>query len=336
VSQLHFDPTYSLMAIPGVIVSNADPYWILSYAFLFGSAIFLYRGCRALLNTFFAALFLVTLFVWDFHSRSFDYASELFTIPWNNQPLFFAFAFFFWLYATRDKGPVSMPLAVVTGVICGALATTREESVLFLVPLAIFYLAYRRAPWRAGLYAAIAAVLAGLPGFIIKSAVLGSPWSIGPNRPGSSYEGTASGYFSLGRLGANLRDVVFNSHFASVDAARPALLQAAPWFWLAPIGLIIVLFGKRWNPLMKWFVVMSIALMGFYLSGNNMSALKLKFHCLRYIAPGFIALAFGTIVVLATLWDLVKPRRSPTPRARTPQTFSPPDPEPAAMPVTAP
>src|SRR5262249_28457324 len=135
--------------------------------------------------------------------------------------------------------------------------------------------------------------------------------AVSPGRPGASYEGTASGYFSLHHLLINLRDVIVNSNFADVPAKRDALLQSQPWLWIAPIGLLIVLLSKRATGLMKFYIVMSFALMAFYLSGDNVSAAKLKFHCLRYMTPAFITLTFGVVVVLAMLWDLIKPRGRP-------------------------
>jgi hypothetical protein len=306
VAEMHFDPNYSLLGGLAAKVWHADPFWIVSYLLLMGSAIFLFYGCRALLGTFFASVFLVGLFVWDLHARTFDYASELFAVPWNNQVLFFTFSFFFWLYATRARGRVDTWLMVVMGFLVGANFMTREESLLFTLPLAVFYLAYRKLPLRTWVYTGIAAFVAALPGVLIKWHVLGKPWAVSPGRPGDSYEGTASGYFNLHHLLVNTRDVIVNSNFASVDAKRAALLQSQPWLWLAPIGLLLVLLSKRSTGLMKFFIAMSIALFAFYLSGDNVEAAKLKFHCLRYMTPGFIALTFGVVVVLASLWDLVR------------------------------
>ena len=50
------------------------------------------------------------------------------------------------------------------------------------------------------------------------------------------------------------------------------------------------------------FLGVSMLLIAFYLSGDNVSAAKLKLHCIRYLTPGLIALHFGVIVVLAEGW----------------------------------
>jgi hypothetical protein len=44
----------------------------------------------------------------------------------------------------------------------------------------------------------------------------------------------------------------------------------------------------------------------FYLSGPNMSAMKLKYNCLRYIAPGFIALNLATIIFFKEVFEYLK------------------------------
>jgi hypothetical protein len=51
-------------------------------------------------------------------------------------------------------------------------------------------------------------------------------------------------------------------------------------------------------------------LLVFYLSSAHMSAARLKFHCLRYITPGYIALHFGVVVVLAEGWRLLTRMRA--------------------------
>jgi hypothetical protein len=57
--------------------------------------------------------------------------------------------------------------------------------------------------------------------------------------------------------------------------------------------------------LVKVFIVVSLGL-AILSGGENMSIYKLKFHCLRYIAPSFIALNFGTAYLLSRL--LTKPQ----------------------------
>jgi hypothetical protein len=304
--QLHYAPFYSMLGAAGSFISHGDPFWIVSYALLVASAIFLYRGCQALFGDVFATLFLVLTFWHDGTARSFNYASELFAVPWNNQMLFFAYAFFFWLFTSRARAGVDARSAVMVGAVVGTLATTREESVLFCVPLAAFYLWNRHATVRQWSTAGAAAVASALPGLIIKQVVLGSFLD---TARGSTYGGAAGRYLSLERLGRNLLQVVVDSDYAAEPARRLALLESSPWMWLAVVGLPIVLLTRRYGPLVKWWVVMSGALVVFYLAGRNMSAVKLKFHCLRYISPGFIALNFGVVVTLATLWEVTRRRR---------------------------
>jgi hypothetical protein len=301
-ADLHFAPGYSMLGALGTFASRFDPFWIVSYGLLIGSAIFLYRGSRAVFSPFWSALFLVSLFVWDLHTRTFSTASELFTVPWNNQPLFFAFAFFFWLYARARTASLNLPRLIGIGAIVGWLAITREESVLFCVGLAVIYLVARRAPLKAWLCSAATAVVVALPGLLMKQHALGSIFKVGATRPGNSYSGQADRYFSIHHLVRNLLDVVINSNFARVAPGRDALLQSEPWLWLGIGGAVIVFVSKRYDRLMKAFFAVSLLLMAFYLSGDNVSAAKLKLHCIRYLTPGLIALHFGVIVVLAETW----------------------------------
>jgi hypothetical protein len=310
VKQLHYAPTYSLLGALGSVLSRNDPFWSVSYALLIGSAVFVYRGAVVLFGAWFAAILVVLLFAWDGLARTLNYSSEIFAVPWNNQMLFFAFAFFFWVYATRATGPVDLKIVVATGVVGGLLVTTREESVLFCVPLAIVYLVYRHAALRAWIWCGVAAALAALPALIVKTAVLGSPFASGRT---AGYTGTADHYFSISRLIRNLSDTVISANNASVDPHRVALFQAAPWLWLAPVGLVIIFASRRFTPLMKWWTGISLFLIAFYLSGNNVSAAKLKFHCLRYMSPGYIALNLAVVVVLFEVWQFFLRARNDAP-----------------------
>jgi hypothetical protein len=182
--------------------------------------------------------------------------------------------------------------------------------VLFVVPLAIVYLLYRRATLRAWIWCAVAAALAALPALIVKTAVLGSPFASGRT---AGYTGTADHYFSISRLIRNLSETIISANNASVDPHRVALFQAAPWLWLAPVGLVIIFASRRFTPLMKWWTGISLFLIAFYLSGNNVSAAKLKFHCLRYMSPGYIALNLAVVVVLFEVWQFFARARAETP-----------------------
>src|SRR5262245_56112083 len=301
-SDLHFAPGYSILGALGTFASRVGPFWIVSYALLMGSAIFLYRGSRAIFDPFWSTLFLLSLFVWDLHGRTFATASELFTVPWNNQPLFFAFAFFFWLYARARTATLDLARLLAIGAIVGLLAITREEAVLFCVPLAAGYLAAKRAPLKGWLISAAAAVVVALPGLLMKQHALGSIFKVGATRPGNSYTGQADHYFSIHHFGRNVLDVLINSNFARVAPGRDALLQSEPWLWLGFAGVVIVFVSRRYDWLIKVYVAVSMLLIAFYPSGDNVSAAKLKLHCIRYLTPGIIALHFGVIVVLAEGW----------------------------------
>jgi hypothetical protein len=314
-AMLHHPPGYAFLAVLPTYLWRNDPFWIVSYALLIGSAAFCYRGARAFYNEFFAAIFLVSMFMWDGRGRSLTSVSDMFTVPWNNQVLFFAFAFFFWLCATRSKRPVGVAEFVAMGAIVGFLTTTREESILFMVPLAVIFLWYRREPIRRWLLVGGATVVAALPGLVVKQHVLGSIFSTGPGRRGGTYASQASNTFIFGKLTRNVRDVLVDADLARVHAHRQALFEATPWLWLGVIGIVLVLVLKRFDLLTKIFVVMSLLLIAFYLSGGHVSASKLKYHCLRYITPGYIALHFGVIVVLGEAWYFVTGRRSAAPGA---------------------
>jgi hypothetical protein len=203
-----------------------------------------------------------------------------------------------------------MKIVVAIGVVGGLLVTTREESVLFVVPLAVVYLLYRHVALRDWIWCAVAAALAALPALIVKTAVLGSPFASGRT---AGYTGTADHYFSMSRLIRNLSETIISANNAAVDPHRTALFQASPWLWLAPVGLVIIFASRRFTPLMKWWTGISLFLIAFYLSGNNVSAAKLKFHCLRYMSPGYIALNLAVVVVLFEVWQFFARAHSEAP-----------------------
>jgi hypothetical protein len=324
--QMHYPATYPLMGALGSLVSRDDPFWIVSYGLLMGSAVFAFRAARTILNTTFTALFIVLLFAWDGHARMLSYTSEVFTIPWNNQVLFFVFAFFFWLCTVRASTPLDTRIVVVIGVVVGLTAMTREESVLFCVPLAAFYLWWCSASLRSWVVCAIATVLAALPGLIIKALVLGSIFSTGRDGTYGNQQ-----YFSLARPWQNLLGTIVNSDLAPKDYNRISLFEAQPWLWLAPIGLVILFVSKRYSLLTKFWVFMSLVLIAFYLSGPNVTAARLRYHCLRYMSPAYIALNFAAVMVGYQLWVLVRGRdRRAEPPGRQGR-----DPEPGAPPTRA-
>jgi hypothetical protein len=307
---LHYAPGYSLLAAPSAWLWRDDPFWLTSYTLLIGSAALCYRAARTMLGPVLSSLFLVSMFAWDGHARSFAYISELFAVPWNNQVVFFAFAFFFWLLTTRRDRPLTMPLLMAIGAVGGLLATTREEGVLFCLPLAIAFLVYKHASLRAWLTTVGTAIVVALPGLAIKQHALGNIFSAGPGRREQSYSGTAHSYFSPANFARNVRDVVVDADFAKVSARRDALFESSPWLWLGLVGIIIVFVSRRYHLLTKLWVAMSLLLIAFYLSGGNVSAAKLKVHCIRYITPGLIAVHFGVAVAIAEGIRLVRKGRA--------------------------
>ena len=295
-NQAHYPAGYALLGSLGARISRGDPYWIVSYSLLMGSAVFLYRGARVLLNSIWlAALFLIILFAWDLQAGTLNSVSEVFAVPWNNQVQFFAMAFFFWLYTARVDKPMDRRILISIGAIAGFTTMTREESVLFTVPLAAFYLWFHRATLRDWTTAGISAIVAGLPGLLIKVLVLGNPFSSGRS---GGYGRQTQLYFSPQQFVENLLGTVVHSDFAPRDYGRISLLEAQPWLWLAPLGIAIVFASRRFHTLTKVYTGLTTLMLVFYLSGANVTAAKLRYGSLRYLSPGFIVLALGVVVVI--------------------------------------
>jgi hypothetical protein len=100
---------------------------------------------------------------------------------------------------------------------------------------------------------------------------------------------------------------------------REALFQSAPWLWAGVVGVVVLLVSRRFSGLIKFWAVSSLALVAFYLSGENVSAAKLKFHCIRYLTPGLIVLHLGVIVLLDAGWRIVAKRPESQEREKMPQ-----------------
>lgn len=302
---MHYQMGYPILGALAYQLLPSDPFVFVSYLLLAGSVTLVYFGARQALSRTFTLLFLLALFGWDLHARTLHYPAEIFAIPWNNQVLFFAFAFLLWLLFARSQRSPSLPLCIAVGVVAGLTIATREESLLFVLPLAGGFLFYHRVDLKRWAVFGVFMVLLVLPHLAIKSAVLGSPFDSGRSQSDGTYSELVEGYLSIERLRINLVEVVFDSSRSITDPNpdRAALLQAAPWLWLSPVGLIAYL-TRRNDPLAKLYLLVSIGLAVFYLSGPNMSAEKLKFHCLRYLAPSLIAFNFGVIYALqtATSW----------------------------------
>jgi hypothetical protein len=300
----HYQMGYPLLGAIGYQVIASDPFMLVSLGLLLASATFGYLAVRAILGWHLAALFVVSLFAWDFVGRSFNSASELFVVPWNNQVPFFAVCFFFWVVAARVARavPLTKGLTIAMGAITGVTIMTREEFALFLVPLLAFILwklAASPAQWA---LCAGALVVMYLPQLILKAAVVGDVTSARGSR---GYLERLTSYVDLKRLALNSIDVVFDSSFRGFDAGRKAILQATPWLWLAPFGLIAFVARRTESPPVKWFLIWSGIVFLFFLGGENVLLWKMRFHCVRYLTPGFPALHFGVVYSLKLAWEQV-------------------------------
>lgn len=296
---LHFAVGYPILGAIGSVVSGQDPFMIVSLALLLASVTFCFLAARHLFGTPWALAFCALLFYWDGVARTFHFASELFSVPWNNQVLFFAFSFFLWLLATRASKKPSNKLVALAGLVSGLSFVVREESILFVAPMLAIFLLITKSQWRQWLIGFALIGVCFLPQVGAKFAVFESLTESGHDY---GYSETLSKYLDPQRFYENVDGVIVDSGYPdapkSPTVSRPALLQVAPWLWLSLIGVIIMLFSKRYSIGLKVFVIVSLFLMFFYLSGINMSVHKLAFHCLRYISPGFIVLNLAVIVVL--------------------------------------
>jgi hypothetical protein len=297
--QLHFPAGYMLLGAASSLVSSNDPYMPVSYMLLLGSATLCYLASREFFPVAYAVGFVALLFFWDGMARSLHFASEIFAMPWNNQVAFLVFSFWFWVVATQGdaKEPISLKLTVILGAVNGFAVASREELVVFLAPMGIAYLLYRRVDkGRVGVFVGTAA-LAYSPHAIMKTLVFGTFSTSGRAR--TSYGSLAESYLSVDRLATNLVDVIYDSSRRNIPGVnREALLQVAPWLWLAPFGIALLLITKRASGAVKGFAVASLALFAFYMAGTNMSVTKLKFHCIRYITPAFILFNFAVVFVV--------------------------------------
>lgn len=305
---------YPVLGAIGALVIYSDPFMVVSLILLLASVIFCFLAVRKLFGVVWASFFTVILFMWDLEAKTFNFASELFTVPWNNQVLFFALSFFFWLLATQINVKSSLKLTAVASIVAGYSITTREEAILFVIPLLFCFLILNRRGLKHWVLAFSVIAICLTPQLITKWVVLGSPFSSGR---GNSYGDVKSEYLQPSLLYRNTWEVIIDSRkyvdkplhpviaaqcvtpgACSTEPNRQSLLQEAPWLWLAPFGLALFIFKKKYPLAVKLYIIVSVGLMVFYLSGGNMAAIKLKFHTLRYISPAFIALNFGVVVML--------------------------------------
>ena len=106
---MHLSAGYSLMGALGSLVSRGDPFWIVSYGLLMGSAVFKSAAPPPPCSISHSLRCSSFSFSHGTATRAMpSYTSEVSAIPWNNQALFFTFAFFFWLYTVRASTPLDM------------------------------------------------------------------------------------------------------------------------------------------------------------------------------------------------------------------------------------
>lgn len=313
----HYSLGYPILGSLSMLVARADPFVIVSYVLFLSSVVFCFYAGRRLVGPTWTIVFLILLFAWDGVARTFNYVPELFAVPWNNQVLFFAMAFYFWVFST--KLPVKSPswrLIIIFSVISGYTFLTREESILFVLPAVIAFLYLSRAQLAQWIAAVCVVFICFLPQVILKSTSLGSVADSGRK---SSYVEMTKQYLQPSLLKRNFWEVIVNPrHYGttptvpagapagyenlfrrgSPDPQRNSLIQAAPWLVLAPIGFLLVLMLRRYPLGLKVFFILSAMVLFFYLSGVNMSGHKLKYHAIRYISSSFIALNLATVITL--------------------------------------
>jgi len=300
-TQLHYTIGYSALGAVGAFVTPSDPFMLVSFGLFIASVIFCFFAARKLLGNIWAVFFVIVLFAWDGIARTFNFASELFAVPWNNQVLFFTFAFYLWLFVTKLNKNPSWKIIIISALISGYCFLNREETVLFVVLAMATYLLITKTGWKKWLVSYSIILLCFMPQLVVKFVVNGSILDSGRE---SSYQQISNQYLQLSLLDRNIKEVVIGGDNyqnpkaggSPIKSDRPALLQTSPWLWLAPIGIFLMLILKRYPLGLKIFAIISLMLMLFYLSGANMSGQKLKYHCLRYISAGFIVLNLGSIV----------------------------------------
>lgn len=303
-NDMHFAIGYPLLGVLGGFIEGAQRFIVASYILFIASVLLCYFAAEKLTGKLWALAFVALLLAWDGVARTTHFVSDLFITPWNNQVLFFAMSFFFWALAIKKPKKDDWFMPIAAAVVTGLSILTREETALFVLPLLAAYLFMSKMDWKKWLTSLFIVALLFLPQLYVKYQVFGSLTESGHD---DSYSQTAKKYFSFSQLKKNTWETLIDSkHYSEADAKRPALLQAAPWLWIAPIGLLILLMSKRYPVGVKIFVVICSLLILFYLSGANMSAQKLQFHCLRYISAGLIVLNLGIIVFLREILMLSK------------------------------
>ncbi len=295
-AQLHFPVGFSLLGLLGGLLLPTHPFLLVSYLLLSATVVFAFKAASNLLGRGWAVMFLGFLLVWDGVARTLHTLTEVFLVPWNNQVGIFIFAYFFWLFSRKNHSS-SLTMVILSSFIAGFGVTTREEYILFTPILLLGYLLITKASLKKFLVAGAVFFFALMPQLISKLNAFGSLTTSGHD---DSYSVTVGEkYFQPDNLVRNTNEVLIDSNEDErPEVRRKALFQASPWLWLALPGILLILFGRRYPFSIKFYSLVSIGLLGFYLAGSNVSAQKLAFHCIRYFSPVLILFNFATVVFL--------------------------------------
>lgn len=301
---MHFAIGYPLLGTLGGFIEGTQRFIVASYVLFIASILLCYFAAEKLMGKLWALGLVALLLTWDGVAATMHFVPDLFITPWNNQVLFFAMSFFFWALAIKKPKKSDWRMPVAAAVVAGVSILNREETALFVVPLLVAYLFISKFQWKIWIMSLFIVLLCFLPQLYAKYQVFGSLTESGHD---DSYGQVVKKYFSFHQLEKNTWETLIDSkYYGEADAKRPALLQVAPWLWIAPIGLLILLMSKKYPIGVKIFVIVCSLLILFYLSGANMSAQKLQFHCLRYISAGLIVLNLGVIVFFRETLHLSK------------------------------
>lgn len=295
--EMHFQFGYPLLGAVGYKILPAYPFFFVSCALFCGTFYFLFAFFKKHFGQFLGAIFLFLLFSWDFQGRVVGTLFDVFVVPWNNQVSIFVMAAFF--YTFSKEGPLPALHWTWLGLACGFAMATREEHALFFLPLLLATLAIYKASWRCWLYALAAYGAGYLPHLLIKLAATESLLDSGRKH---SYPELLGRYVNWQKFINNFMPVIIDSRLSDAPwekVGRPSLLQANPLLAVAPFGLFMLALARKYKALL--LVAVSLAFLFFYLSGDNVSAEKLKFHCLRYPSAAYPALYFCSFYFLYQL-----------------------------------
>ena len=308
-SDFHYQMGYSILGAIAYGIYPQDPFILVSYTLFIASLIFALCGASVYLNRAHLLIFIILiLFRWG-DVRKLNYWQEVFLIPWNNQMILFIFSVYFYLFSQIDsKKNISYYGLLFFSGCTGFAITTRLELFIFLIPMFLFIL-LKFTKIKSYLFAScIALLIIGMaPHFIVQYLSLGDiANNPRPSDFGISYFDKLKFYIDFDRLRPNVLNVIYDSSFSGYENInRKSLLDAAPWYYLSPIGVALIINQKNVLGL-KIFIIFSFFLLFFYLVGENMSVHKLKFHCLRYIAPVFLTLTLLSVYPLQLLVNFCK------------------------------